>query len=100
MRRIPHSVAIGGMKFSIKVRKLDDGDFGQMHFDDRTILLNKAYAGSEAIVETLRHEMIHASLAVSGVSFSKRYDEEAIVRALESIFFPAWDKLKTKLNEQ
>jgi len=45
------------------------------------------------VAETLRHEMVHAALAVGGVSFSVEYDEEVIVRCLDSLFFPAWDKL-------
>jgi hypothetical protein len=40
--------------------------------------------------------MIHAALAVGGVSFAVEYDEEVIVRCLDSIFFPAWDKLTKK----
>lgn len=65
-----------------------------MDFDQRLILLNQAMRNNLPMaIETLRHEMIHAALAVGGVSFAVEYDEEVIVRCLDSIFFPAWDKL-------
>jgi hypothetical protein len=35
---------------------------------------------------------------MSGVSFSDKYDEENVVRAIENIFFPAWNALHKKLE--
>jgi len=99
MKNIPHSVTIGGIKFRIVIAAIESGDFGRMSFDERKITLNTTCLAKASIMrETLRHEMLHAALHISGVSFSERYDEENIVRAIEHIFYPAWDKIHTKLT--
>jgi hypothetical protein len=91
---IPRKISIGGIAFKVRFVKFDDDDYGKMDFDQRLILLNQAMRNNlPMMIETLRHEMIHAALAVGGVSFAVEYDEEVIVRCLDSIFFPAWDKL-------
>ena len=91
---IPKKISIGGIAFKVRFVKFDDDDYGKMDFDQRLILLNQAMRNNLPMtIETLRHEMIHAALAVGGVSFAVEYDEEVIVRCLDSIFFPAWDKL-------
>ena len=92
--KIPKKISIGGIAFKVRFVKFDDDDYGKMDFDQRLILLNQAMKNNlQMTIETLRHEMIHAALAVGGVSFAVEYDEEVIVRCLDSIFFPAWDKL-------
>jgi hypothetical protein len=69
-----------------------------MIFDERRIVINTiCLAKASLLRETLRHEILHAALHVSGVSFLERYDEEALVRAIDHIFFPAWDTVKAKL---
>jgi Zn-dependent peptidase ImmA (M78 family) len=69
-----------------------------MSFDERKITLNTTCLAKASIMrETLRHEMLHAALHVSGVSFLERYEEETVVRAIENIYFPAWDGIKAKL---
>jgi Zn-dependent peptidase ImmA (M78 family) len=99
MKKPPSSVMIGGIKFRIVIAPLDNGDFGRMLFDEKKILLNTTCLAKASLMrETLRHEMLHAALHMSGVSFSERYDEENVVRAIEHIFFPAWDKLHAKLT--
>jgi hypothetical protein len=98
-QKTPRSVSIGGQKFKILFRDLENDDWGQMLFDDRQILLSKkCLANPKILKDTLRHEVIHAALAVSGCSFADRFDEESIVRAIDNIFFPAWEKLENKLN--
>lgn len=97
-KKPPSSVTIGGMRFSIAIRDLSENAHGQMMFDERQILLNKTCLGNDILlIETLRHEMLHAALHVSGVSFLELYDEEALVRAIENIFFPAWEAIRPKL---
>ena len=91
---IPKKISIGGIAFKVRFVKFDDDDYGKMDFDQRLILLNQSMRNNLPMtIETLRHEMLHAALAVGGVSFAVEYDEEVIVRCLDSIFFPAWDKL-------
>lgn len=95
--KIPKKVSIGGIVFKIRFTKFDSDDYGQMDFDQRLISINHAIKNNPPILEeTLRHEMLHAALAVGGVSFAVDYAEEVIVRCLESIFFPAWEKLIKK----
>jgi hypothetical protein len=92
--KIPKKINIGGLAFKVRFVKFDCDDYGRMDFDQRLILVNHSIKHNmPMVVETIRHEMVHASLAVGGVSFSVDYDEEVIVRCLDSIFFPAWDKL-------
>jgi len=97
-RKLPTSVMIGGIRFAIVCQKIDEGDYGRMIFDERRIVINTiCLAKASLLRETLRHEILHAALHVSGVSFLERYDEEALVRAMDHIFFPAWDTVKVKL---
>jgi hypothetical protein len=97
-RKLPASVMIGGIRFAIVCQKIDEGDYGRMIFDERRIVINTiCLAKASLLRETLRHEILHAALHVSGVSFLERYDEEALVRAMDHIFFPAWNTVKVKL---
>jgi hypothetical protein len=96
---IPRSVSIGGIRFTIKLKKLSDDEFGRVIFDTREIQVNKNLKDEPlAIYETIRHEMIHAALDVSGLGFARRFDEEAVVRAIETIFFPAWERIQPKIQ--
>ena len=89
---------IGGIRFAIVCQPIDEGDYGRMIFDQRKIVINTVCLAKASLLrETLRHEILHAALHVSGVSFLERYDEEALVRAIDHIFFPAWDTVKAKL---
>lgn len=97
-RKIPSSVMIGGIRFQIVCQPIDEGDYGRMIFDQRKIVINTVCLAKASLLrETLRHEILHAALHVSGVSFLERYDEEALVRAMDHIFFPAWNTVKAKL---
>ena len=99
MKKPPQNVTIGGIKFQIVVSAIENGDYGRMNFDERKIILNTTCLVKASLMhETLRHEMLHAALHISGVSFSERYDEENIVRAIEHIFVPAWEKMHQKLT--
>lgn len=94
---LPQFVTIGGQRFRIIIREMED--WGHLIFDLREIhLSSKACAKRSTLRETLRHEMLHAALHLSGVSFADRYDEESTVRAIENIFFPAWEKTRKHLE--
>jgi len=96
--KLPSCVYIGGIRFTIAVEKLDGGDYGRMLFDERRILIStQCLAKAQTLRETLRHEILHAALHVSGASFLERYEEETVVRAVDHIFYPAWDSIKAKL---
>ena len=94
----PKSILIGGVKFRIIVKKMDD--YGEMSFDDKEIRISRECLKSDKMfLDTLKHEMLHAALSVAGHSWSSKFDEEAIVRSIEHLFFPALDSLMTKIDK-
>lgn len=92
----PFIVSIAGHR--IKVEWADIPDYGMyMHDDKKIVLRQDLIDDSTAFVETLRHEMLHAALALSGLSFGMDDTrEESLVRCIDSIFFPAWEKVLQK----
>ena len=97
---LPKSVTIGGQKIKVKLEEFKDYHgftYGQYFHDDKTIQVNPDLCGQDKI-ETLRHEMMEASLLISGVGFSDSYEQEAVVRCMEEIFFPAWEATLKKLK--
>lgn len=98
---LPNSVVIAGQKIKVKVESFKDYDsytFGQYFHDDKLIQLNTGLSDKTKI-DTLRHEMMEASLLISGVGFSDNYEQEAIIRCMEEIFFPSWEIVYNKLIE-
>lgn len=94
---LPKTVTIGGQSVKLKVAEMDD--WGSYEHDARTITLSSDCLRKRSdLISTLRHEMVHAALHISGVSFLERYDEEAIVRCFDQIFQPAWDRVTRQLN--
>jgi len=88
------TVKIGGMNFTVTRDNI--AEYGQMLFDERKIVISSSIEDAEEYAATLRHEMLHAALHIAGISYLKKYEEEPIVRAIENIFFPAWDHLQNK----
>ena len=86
-------IEIGGQK--VHILWADIEDYGNYCHDSRAILLRSEMQGDALnTVTTLRHEAMHAALAISGVGFGLTEDqEEQIVRCMETIFFPAWEHL-------
>lgn len=93
----PQSVMIAGHRIAIKKQQLDDC-YGQYRHDERLILLNKEIKGRELEI-TLRHEMVEASLLLSGVGWCDRYEQEAVVRCMDEVFFPAWERIQKRLEK-
>ena len=52
----------------------------------------------KALLATVRHEMMEASLLLSGVGFLESYEQEAVVRCMEEIFFPAWAQFLKRIK--
>lgn len=91
-RKLPKSVTIGGRRISIKVDPKCE-DWGQYHHDAGTIIISgMATKREKHLLETVRHEIAHAALHISGVAYSENLEEEAIVRCMDTIFFPAWER--------
>tara|TARA_B100000686_G_scaffold230010_1_gene237392 strand:+ start:137 stop:478 length:342 start_codon:yes stop_codon:yes gene_type:complete len=88
---IPKSIKVAGVPVKILREDLsDDDNFGYYSHERRVIVVDKSLSPS-VTRSTIRHEMIHAALAFSGLSSLENYEEEAIVRCMDEIFFPAWE---------
>ena len=99
MRTSPPSlVNIGGKVITIRIDpKLES--WGEYHADDEEIVLaSRTLERHSTLRETLRHEILHASLDIAGLSHLTVYQEEAIVRCIDNIFHPAWDKVRKQLT--
>ena len=94
----PTSVNIGGRVITIRIDpKLED--WGEYYSDNREIVLaSRTLEKKSTLREALRHEMLHASLDIAGLSYLTTYPEEVIVRCIDNIFFPAWDKVRKQLH--
>lgn len=90
----PKSTPIGGKRIKIRVMKMED--WGEYFHDKGEICVSDKATGRD-LLETLRHEVLEASLHIGGVAWSDKYEQEVVVRCIEGIFFPAWDALIKKL---
>jgi hypothetical protein len=96
---IPKSIQVGGLRVKINIiENLED--FGSFDLDRMVISVRKGPA--KTMIETIRHEMTHAAFAIGGIGHCKPFEEveEGVVRCLDHLFFPAWDKLQTKPTKQ
>jgi hypothetical protein len=96
--KYPKTVSIGGREIAIRIDpKLDS--WGEYHADECEIVLaSRTLSKASTLRETLRHEMLHAALDISGLSYLKTFEEEAIVRCIDGIFHPAWEKVRKQLQ--
>lgn len=90
--KLPSSVKIAGQRVKIKVSKLEDA-YGQYEHESRVIWISNAIKDERVMITTLRHEILEASLLISGVGWSEKYDQEPIVRCVDEVFWPAWESL-------
>ena len=89
---IPKSISIGGLRVKIVVvENLEE--YGNFSLDELTITLRKG--DIKEMEATLRHEMLHASFSIGGIGHCEPFEkvEEGVVRCLDHLFFPAWQKL-------
>ena len=94
--QIPNSIQIAGQKIKIRVGKLENA-YGQYEHEDRTIWISEHIKSNKTKLETIRHEMMEATLLLSGVGWSEKFEAECVVRCMEEIFFPAYERLKKAL---
>jgi len=96
----PTQITIGGRIIAIRIDpKLEA--WGEYRGDDAEIVLAaRTLAKQSSLRETLRHEMLHAALDICGLTYIEGFDryEECFVRALENVFFPAWQKVHQQLT--
>ena len=97
--KFPKTVSIAGRRIRLVVKSFKGADsdtFGEYFHDEKLIQINTGLTDEVALV-TLRHEMMEASLFLSGLAWAERYEQEAIVRCMEEIFFPAWETLLKRI---
>lgn len=87
---IPDHVIIGGKRIEV-IEDPELSDYGSFNADEWTIRIGPSERMDRH--ETLRHEMIHAAFAVAGLSHLRKFEEEAIVRCLDNLLFPALEQL-------
>ena len=87
---------IAGQRIKIQKADLDDC-YGQYLHDKRIIQLHKNLPELQ-IIPTLRHEMLHAAFHISGISFCESFQEEACIRCIDEVFFPAYERILKRLK--
>jgi hypothetical protein len=96
---IPKHIQVGGLRVKINiVENLEE--YGNFSLDDLTITLRNG--DIKVMLDTLRHELMHAAFAIGGIAHCKPFDEveEGVVRCLDHIFFPAWAKIQKQPKKQ
>ena len=97
--KFPKTITIAGKRIKLVVEEFKGADsdtFGEYFHDDKLIQIN-ANLSDEEFLTTLRHERMEARLMISGLAWAERYEQEAIVRCMEEIFFPAWETILQRL---
>tara|TARA_E500000081_G_scaffold131065_1_gene141120 strand:- start:460 stop:759 length:300 start_codon:yes stop_codon:yes gene_type:complete len=97
--KFPKTITIAGKRIKLVVEDFKGADsdtFGEYFHDDKLIQINAGLSDEESLT-TLRHEMMEASLFISGLAWTERFEQEAIVRCMEEIFFPAWETILKRI---
>jgi len=89
---LPKQIKIAGHNIKIRIGKLENA-YGQYEHDSKTIWISDTVKDPKTKKNTLRHEIMEASLLLSGVAWCEKMETEAVVRCMEEIFFPSWNKL-------
>ena len=84
---IPPTITVGGMKFKIVFKDMED--YGEMDFDKKIISIRNGLSPEDQL-DTLIHEVHHAALGVSGLSYILDCEntEEALVRIVDYMVIP------------
>lgn len=97
--KLPKTISIAGKRIKLEVVLIagEDPAYGMYFHDKKLIQINQNIKGN-LLLETIRHEMMEASLLLSGVGWLEKYEQEAVVRCMEEIFFPAWELFQKKIK--
>ena len=88
---------MAGQTVKIRLKDLSDHDeWGYWVAEKRMIVIHGSLTPRK-FKETLRHEMIHAALHLCGVAWCERMEEEALVRCLDEVFWPSWERVERRL---
>lgn len=102
-RLLPKRVRVAGEWVQIRVSRGpidDEGTYAQYEDDCRTIRICPTVARGDKKVlwTTLQHELMEAVLYITGVGWSEKYNQEAVVRACEVHLFPLQDRLRPRFR--
>lgn len=97
--KLPRTITIGGKRIRLQfVSGLEVAGapaHGCYSHESKLIQLDAMLLDNPAALwSTLRHELLEATLFISGHAWAEGLDTEPIVRAIEEIFFPAADKIE------
>lgn len=97
--KLPRSIEVAGQKITVHETRLD-GLWGQFIQDKRELHLDiEAFKDQEQADATFFHELVHASIRLSGLNeVMEDALEEAIVRNLEQILWPAVKKWRSGVD--
>lgn len=97
---LPTCIHIGGKRIRVRVASLEDA-YGQFDGEKMEIQISdQILTKPKLLISILRHEMLHAHFHITGQSFAETFDEETIVRALDNLFFPAYEKVISKITRK
>ena len=98
--QIPKDMKMAGRIIKIII-KYDLESWGEYHADLKEIhISHRALVKRKTFIETIRHKMLHAALDICGLTYLKNYEEESIVRCIDNVFFPGWDKFRKLIEAQ
>lgn len=87
-------ISLGGQAITLAVDP-SQSEHGLTHFDAKRFTFSEACLHDpELFRTTLRHEMQHMALLMGGPAWNMTDEEtESVIRCLDELFFPAWEKL-------
>lgn len=94
MNDMPSSVTVGGHRIAVVIDPSAE-DWGSYEFEPQRVIKLKP-STPEIMWATLRHEMMHSCFEISGMSYltdCATMPEEAVIRCLDGLFWPAWDNV-------
>lgn len=98
--KFPLTVIVGGLPVKIVVDPSLEESWGEYMGDEKVIRLSPhAVSKKQTCRETIRHELLHAAFDISGVAYLQKWEEEAVVRCIDNIFHPAWDRIRKILEK-
>jgi hypothetical protein len=99
MKQLPETVTIAGHNVELVVNSQVSA-WGEFSCDEKKIRLStRCLEEDEQLLPTIRHEMLHAAFSLSGISYLRKFEEEAVIRCLDEIFFPAWESFLETMKE-
>ena len=92
------TIRVAGQTIKISRKNLSDDDCYGFYSHERKIIFIHNNLSNRDTLTTLRHELMEASLCISGVGFCETFEQEAVVRCMDEVFFPAYERLLKRLE--